>query len=1651
MDINKYNYLIELLSVNNLSDLDLQENEIVVRNSATPTSPEKIQQIRQLFLHVIQSSPTIEDAELHEEVEKLNLLKNKISFLEKLAVSPLQKALLPIAELNALMIEQKKSFNLALLKSTHKFSNITAVSSRIQQLGEKLLEMHTEEHLKDQIQFSLDRMDLTHHIDKNHPEISAKLNALSEIDKHHFFVSLFRESVKVDIFDHCLDMANDHLNLLNSITHDHRYDEATKKDLKKALFHDSNERDLIGLLQLTNEEQLKAILSLILKLQENESKDSHFTRKLVHSLLIEKADMLEGLQIITHFHTQHNQFPLISESIPIQEQIQLIKDEPDFYKQLHGLDKGIELLELKDLLFPLIKGLVHGLSVLPKETVVPFMNFFSTLNTKEKGDILKYFKTVSTSTVEEFNEVVKNVTTKKGAPPNWENGQTILEKHPHLIDPFEKWLGLGKNWPERIAELSPKMQEDLWTLFEIEGLAPDFFEKILEVSCKHPSLFSTLILYYSNFSPQSFIKFVSELETNPELIPHAISMFSTVTFENRKIANAVLMLDSETFSVILKDRYRSADIVSAYLTDPDTCRGFNKFQTNWKPYTFKAEKLHLLKKYPPLLEAAKKHGLDYIPWDEIPLEIWDKDADLPLKLVELNKKFGSDKISIRPLLWEAVNLGREATIYKLLDMQKNGTLNSELFQLFANPANTVLKPYLFLFLPEMPPAPIPIPFDGIADLTTTLKQVLFSMIRLGLADSSSCSDLSELLKKYPDPAFLQFVIETTKKVPTFPKFLNSIPEGPWTLNWNAKGHVVIHEWIEKYADKDPALFTHLLSLPFEEWMTEMIQNKPTQFFSMLEIDKKNSPPIGRFISPHFDLSYVEIAKEVGLKNFNPSHYKKLGSIYIQILKNSQQQEIDKIVSNEACLKALNKIGWKRLSKPDKFIDSILTMASKNEVSKLTDLLQWMEKTDYYYGERLFDLAKAGYIYESHFLAKEFEKESPDPIYFDLLKEANSIAGPKIQRIIAGLPELTPEILPPLPKQGNENIGALLKRIRKSSSQPPRVIETEFSVGLAEAMRTSSGQLSIITLPSALKMAAIPENSDYAQYLKGAIGVFATDARFSAMYNSIKVPDQNDPSAEMIRRMLSLPEDAVITDQHAQTVWLAAMLSRPRQSNQVGNCYASSWAIITQADKDKYLKVGADFKVILRNGHLSRYIHTPFEGIFEFPAVFLKKKRLLPYLDENLLLKARENTLSCMGALANKEVGLGLYLENLDYFNPSGLYAKKIRQSNKKKEVPIPEKVVLDEIKKAFFALAKVTVEYEEPHPVTKNLGWFQLAFRNEDRSISNFQDFQALQKEILLAARNNLLRLHASQADYITQLFDDLINFSQSPTSLADYVPASKTNPIETTVRTPWFRDNGGYPEAVISTDLQFIGEKYPFQRLQAKTPEEMMNHLYQYCATLPDNEKHSIIANPEKMFPLTVPLHALCFRPVDFLIEISRNRSSLDVITKLKTQPSGVRLSDFSPEQKNTWMQGLISILPQEIQKSFTDRIKLISWDDSIPFEDFGKKINDLITTIYKTPLPYDIRTKLEEHFLSLMSPQTLKSLPKMIVGDLNWDHGNYNNAFLVTMRSPLTGNLHWYSCEKNGANLRPISWDLHTNTWDLMEPISRMENGHLTTQKLA
>lgn len=971
------------------------------------------------------------------------------------------------------------------------------------------------------------------------------------------------------------------------------------------------------------------------------------------------------------------------------------------------------------------------------------------------------------------------------------------------------------------------------------------------------------------------------------------------------------------------------------------------------------------------------------------------------------------------------------------------------------------------------------------------KYSIAKLITLGLENKTFIESLCQLILKHPQVPFIDKFLDTmnSRDLSTRPDknlielFINlpardlSIPKDfdPFHL------FQLISQFSKQCPNQDlSTILPYLISLPTASvrQAVSFLTKTPNLFVPMIELDKKLGSNGGIIQEKFSEDTRILIAdnleffrkalKQIRFTSYNEAAHKELGPLYLQMLEAVGENEgIAKLVGHKDCLEAFKKVDFKRLTHPNKFMSHIVTIASRDQLDELYKILKWMEKNDYSRTEALLDMAIAGYIPEVITVLSELEKNPTNEKYLNILQKAGSVNAADIQKELSGITEKKSEESFKLKTddQAFEKVKSHMKEFLEVSLKDvvekdfkERAIETEFSRAIAESL-LASGELKTIPRDQVEQLfdaVGIPKNSDFAIYFLETLSALQKDPRFAEILSQVTISkDKNSPAVQIVRRMLNMKIDDVVEDRHAQVATLSALLSRVRQSKGVGSCFGTSSSIITQSHREGLIASLKDYQSILSDNALTRTTYGKHSGTHSYPGSLLTKKMKLPILNENLLLKVRETAIAGMSSTERKEkesrATEGLMTENLNLFDEGKYYDEKLKSFNNElipTKVPIESKVILEAFRKSYRDLVKAVIEYEEEHPISKNLGWTHLARRDKEENISTLSDYQKLHKYMLLNTYETLSKQkeYEPAQKYLSALFDDLIQKSQKEDSVKEmkYMtdPDSKSNNL-------WRTDWGGSDTAVMTVNLQFAGESIPLNTIYSQNPEQTLGLLMDACDAFPENEKESFIKEPEKLTYLCVPWHALCFKPFSLIKQLKEGKSTQDLVENLM-KPSNIRIDSFDKGEREKWMKEFIEkTLPKSIQKPFEKAIASLKWEE-MTVEDCGQAMMGIFLDVHKLEPDVNTLRLMERYFFKLFPSDVIKNIPIEIIGDLNWDNEGYNNCYLGCARSPLTGKLSWYVCQRDGTERRGLHWEVSNGKWSIMSPVSRRENGFLSYKSL-
>ena len=288
---------------------------------------------------------------------------------------------------------------------------------------------------------------------------------------------------------------------------------------------------------------------------------------------------------------------------------------------------------------------------------------------------------------------------------------------------------------------------------------------------------------------------------------------------------------------------------------------------------------------------------------------------------------------------------------------------------------------------------------------------------------------------------------------------------------------------------------------------------------------------------------------------------------------------------------------------------------------------------------------------------------------------------------------------------------------------------------------------------------LPVDSDFSIYLQTTLGYLNNDPEFKNILESIKLTqDMSSSAAQIVRRMVNLDDGVPLTNRHARTAALSALLSRCRQGRPDREsylCFASSIAIITQSDSNSLKMALQDYWKMLKDNKLVKFLDHSHSKKCIISIRTLPVGIKEPIIFENLLLKAREVILATISSYSNK----GIIELNNALFSTKGFYSDAIQKYETEEiaiNAPIACNEILNELKTAFHTLVKPVVENEKRSRLNGKFGYFHLERTDDQLPINNFSDYRRLQHDVIDSTKGKLTATQPSHRVYYENLFHSL-------------------------------------------------------------------------------------------------------------------------------------------------------------------------------------------------------------------------------------------------------------------------------------------------------
>lgn len=563
-------------------------------------------------------------------------------------------------------------------------------------------------------------------------------------------------------------------------------------------------------------------------------------------------------------------------------------------------------------------------------------------------------------------------------------------------------------------------------------------------------------------------------------------------------------------------------------------------------------------------------------------------------------------------------------------------------------------------------------------------------------------------------------------------------------------------------------------------------------------------------------------------------------------------------------------------------------------------------------------------------------------------------------------------------------------------------ETAFTLGIARCLLTASGHLNLAMIERIKKTfltggepqsrfaklfrmkQGFPANTDFNHHL---IALLDSSKNLSMIIASFKSSEiKNSRLLTALKNMFGKSDEKELTDEEARVALLSALMTRIRQHENVGSCFATQTAIETHSSPFKREQALNDYKELMATGTLK--------------AVQKGASRQYPLtiephytLESHPLVRAREYTLAQMGKWYIQEA---LFQKNLNFFEENSPIFKTWSHLITLTPPPMPAlnaELFANQLKQQFLKNAYITYEATGKES-QKHIGFWGLSYDGKVIKTPDdyYQFFKKLtdltQAELNLKFPGHLAYIDLICGQFMGQFFKETLPAMFTLESGSKAIQNSYSD-YEELKKCPWGIYKGGYSEKVRQGyyGMEETPNEYP---IFSQEPQFTFQCALEQLKKYPQNLREAILNNPRLLIPHNYTKHAANWMPHEMASLIfEKNLSPAQIIQEGHQEADRMRNQVANPALKKelakqfakTWPRYRLEPLLQEVFKDA---------------QTVGEICTRFSEQIMKLGVDYQGDSSYENILRTCLLNNHYKVPTVIKVLDLNYDAKGHNNQYL-------------------------------------------------------
>lgn len=491
--------------------------------------------------------------------------------------------------------------------------------------------------------------------------------------------------------------------------------------------------------------------------------------------------------------------------------------------------------------------------------------------------------------------------------------------------------------------------------------------------------------------------------------------------------------------------------------------------------------------------------------------------------------------------------------------------------------------------------------------------------------------------------------------------------------------------------------------------------------------------------------------------------------------------------------------------------------------------------------------------------------------------------------------------PPKKTFTHDMIEKLLERVHQGSFYEPEekkeALEVALAVGTALSLMTPAGVINKFLIPkiksTILGQKYIPVNTDTIDYLLFVLGILEKDEEDLSI-KFIQFKNTNKPLKPSAKQILDHFFDDE-QDNDIRCCVLSALFFRPRQHNQLGNCFASQLSVQMGCSAKGLSLAADDYFEILSNSSLKRM--DPFKNqIVEYRLPRDPFPIIKPYATDHPLVRARESLLTQMGADVST---VRLYHESTNLLHPKNRHNflfRVMKRANSSESVIAVARTLQHSLKE----LSDVYYDALAIEPVTQNPGAWLLMRKDRQQHIRDVNEYRDFLVSVIEHAKQKTGQDSWKILDHTKEYLTKSTRFNDR---LLSYYKRKKVSPNNT----HWVDFSGGNSDGV---RLRYYGCEHVVKTSRyIYNANDALREIFAFYERLSERVRMQILINKQYRVCVDYPGHS-----ANLLLHELGNRSFNQVRDAMASEVDASRNLMFSENSYKNLIEQFRTKLPVSI-----------------------------------------------------------------------------------------------------------------------------------------